>query len=92
MNNVKSGECAGIVERPSDHIGMDETAGIPTAFAPLSGDSDQELQRLENLARDGLEPRHSGIAHEGRAANRQRVCHRAANSEKLECAASSGRS
>jgi hypothetical protein len=42
-------------------IGMDETAGIPTALAPLSGDSDQELQRLENLARDGLEPRIAGL-------------------------------
>jgi Putative DNA-binding domain len=42
-------------------IGMNETAGIPTALAPLSGDSDQELQRLENLARDGLEPRIAGL-------------------------------
>jgi predicted HTH transcriptional regulator len=42
-------------------IGMDETAGIPTGFTPLSGDSDQELQRLENLARDGLEPRIAGL-------------------------------
>jgi Schlafen, AlbA_2 len=42
-------------------LGMDEAAGIPTALAPLSGDSDQELQRLENLARDGLEPRIVGL-------------------------------
>jgi hypothetical protein len=42
-------------------IGMDEAAGIPTALAPLSGDRDQELQRLENLARDGLEPRIAGL-------------------------------
>jgi len=42
-------------------IGMDEMAGIPTALAPLSGNSDQELQRLENLARDGLEPRVAGL-------------------------------
>ena len=42
-------------------IGMDETAGIPTALAPLSGDPDQELLRLENLARDGLEPRIAGL-------------------------------
>lgn len=42
-------------------IGMDENAGIPTAFAPLTSDPDQELQRLENLARDGLEPRIVGL-------------------------------
>jgi Schlafen, AlbA_2 len=43
-------------------IGMDEGSGIPTAIAPLTGlDSDQELQRLENLARDGLEPRVVGL-------------------------------
>jgi Putative DNA-binding domain len=43
-------------------IGMDEAAGIPTAITPLIGiDSDQELQRLENMARDGLEPRVAGL-------------------------------
>lgn len=42
-------------------IGMDETAGIPTALTPLSGDSDQDLQRLESLARDGIEPRVIGL-------------------------------
>jgi hypothetical protein len=40
---------------------MDEAGGIPTALAPLSGDSDEDLQRLENLARDGLEPRIVGL-------------------------------
>ncbi len=39
-------------------IGIDETSGVPTSIAPLTGmDPDQELQRLENMARDGLEPR-----------------------------------
>jgi hypothetical protein len=42
-------------------IGLDEAAGIPTGIAPLSGDADQDLQRLENLARDGIEPRISGL-------------------------------
>jgi hypothetical protein len=42
-------------------IGIDETSGIPTALAPLNGDADQDLQRLENLVRDGLEPRIFGI-------------------------------
>jgi hypothetical protein len=42
-------------------IGMDEIGGIPTALTPLTGDPDQELQRLENLARDGLEPRVAGL-------------------------------
>jgi len=42
-------------------IGLDETAGIPSAIIALNGDSDQDLQRLENLARDGIEPRISGL-------------------------------
>jgi Putative DNA-binding domain len=43
-------------------IGMAESSGLPTAIAPLSGvDPDQELQRLESLARDGIEPRIVGI-------------------------------
>jgi len=42
-------------------IGMDAVAGIPTALAPLSVDPDHELQRLENLARDGIEPRVIGL-------------------------------
>src|SRR5216683_5953598 len=42
-------------------IGVDETGGIPTEIRPLNGDPDQDLQRLENLARDGLEPRISGL-------------------------------
>jgi hypothetical protein len=42
-------------------IGMDEDGGIPTALAPLTVDADQERQRLENLARDGLEPRVVGL-------------------------------
>lgn len=42
-------------------VGVDEVSGIPTGIVPLTGDSDRDLQRLENLARDGLEPRISGI-------------------------------
>lgn len=42
-------------------IGIDEVAGVPTSLSPLTGDPDQELQRLENLARDGIEPRIAGL-------------------------------
>jgi Schlafen, AlbA_2 len=42
-------------------IGMDESAGVPTAIAALTSDPDQELARLENLARDGIEPRLVGL-------------------------------
>ncbi len=43
-------------------IGVDEVAGVPTALTPISSiDPDKELQRLENLARDGLEPRILGL-------------------------------
>jgi hypothetical protein len=42
-------------------IGMDENAGVPTGVIPIQGDPDQELQRLENLARDGIEPRLAGL-------------------------------
>jgi Schlafen, AlbA_2 len=43
-------------------IGMNEVSGLPTGLAPLSvADPDRELQRLENLARDGLEPRIVGL-------------------------------
>lgn len=42
-------------------VGVDETAGIPTGITALSGDPDHDLQRLENLARDGIEPRISGL-------------------------------
>src|SRR5258706_795395 len=41
--------------------GVEEAAGIPTRITPLQGDSDQDLQRLENLSRDGIEPRISGL-------------------------------
>ena len=42
-------------------IGVDEAASIPTSISALHGDPDQDLQRLENLARDGIEPRISGL-------------------------------
>ena len=38
-------------------IGMEETGGAASSLAPLSQiDPDKELQRLESLAPDGLEP------------------------------------
>ena len=42
-------------------VGMDETGGIPTAIKALTGNADHELQRLESIARDGLEPRIAGL-------------------------------
>lgn len=43
-------------------IGMQEAAGGAYALTPLMDiDPDRELQRLENLVRDGLEPRVVGI-------------------------------
>lgn len=43
-------------------IGMDEAGGVPTKITALTTtDPDEELQRLENLARDGIEPRIAGL-------------------------------
>jgi predicted HTH transcriptional regulator len=42
-------------------IGVDETDGVPTCISALYGSSEQELERLENLARDGIEPRIAGL-------------------------------
>jgi hypothetical protein len=43
-------------------VGRDEAGGVAAAIAPIIGlDADQEVQRLENLMRDGIEPRVSGI-------------------------------
>jgi len=42
-------------------IGVDEAAGIPTAINAIREDPDHDLQRLESLARDGIEPRISGL-------------------------------
>ena len=41
-------------------IGIKASAGVPTAFAPLTIDLDQEILRLEQIARSNLQPR---IAH-----------------------------
>ena len=38
-------------------IGMAANKGVPTAFAPLSIDADQEILRLEQIARSNLQPR-----------------------------------
>jgi hypothetical protein len=43
-------------------IGIEEKGGVATKLAALSGvDPDKELQRLESLVRDGIEPRIVGI-------------------------------
>ncbi|MBF8277764.1 MAG: ATP-binding protein [Candidatus Brocadiaceae bacterium] len=43
-------------------IGMDENGGIPTEITGLHRiNADTEIQRLENLVRDGLEPRITGL-------------------------------
>ena len=42
-------------------IGVDEVTGIPTAINAIRDDPDHDLQRLENLARDGIEPHISGL-------------------------------
>ncbi|MGO7306892.1 helix-turn-helix domain-containing protein [Rhizobium ruizarguesonis] len=38
-------------------IGVSETDGLPQSISPLVGDSDKEVQRLEQIAITGLEPR-----------------------------------
>lgn len=42
-------------------IGVEENEGVPTKPCPLSINPDEQLQRLENLARDGIEPRIVGL-------------------------------
>src|SRR5687768_7608566 len=43
-------------------IGVHEIGGVATEIRPLlQSDADKEIQRLENLARDGLEPRIVGV-------------------------------
>ena len=43
-------------------VGMDENKGIPTEITGLHGiNTDTEIQRLENLVRDGIEPRITGL-------------------------------
>jgi hypothetical protein len=38
-------------------IGVDAANGVPTALVPFTGDADQEILRLDSMARTGLEPR-----------------------------------
>src|SRR6266699_2250003 len=38
-------------------IGMEEAAGLPINLVGVEGDLDKEIQRLENLLRDCIEPR-----------------------------------
>lgn len=42
-------------------LGLDESGGVASAITPIRGDADQELLRLESLARDGVEPRINGL-------------------------------
>jgi predicted HTH transcriptional regulator len=42
-------------------IGLDEVGGVPTAITSIVKNGDLELQRLESLARDALEPRILGV-------------------------------
>ena len=43
-------------------IGMAENAGVPSEITPFTGNADQERLRLEEMARDGVEPRIIGLA------------------------------
>jgi hypothetical protein len=42
-------------------IGIADKKGIPQALAPLTGNADDEILRLEQLARSGLQPRISNL-------------------------------
>jgi hypothetical protein len=43
-------------------LGMAETGGVASEITPINvGDADKELQRMESMARDGIEPRIVGI-------------------------------
>ena len=42
-------------------IGIEEAQGVAIAVVPIVGDSDATLQRLEQIARTGIEPRIVGI-------------------------------
>ena len=42
-------------------IGMDEKEGIASSLKPISGNIDDELQRLENITRTGIEPIIAGL-------------------------------
>ena len=42
-------------------IGIDEAQGTASNVAPITGDSDAILQRLEQIARTGIEPRVVGL-------------------------------
>src|SRR5579871_5107315 len=42
-------------------IGISAKKGIPQAVSPLTGNADDEILRLEQLARSGLQPRISNL-------------------------------
>lgn len=41
--------------------GKENKKGVPTEITPINGDADGERLRLESMARDGIEPRISGL-------------------------------
>src|SRR4051812_13588596 len=43
-------------------IGMAASKGVPTSFVPYAADADAEQQRLEQMARNGLEPSIANLA------------------------------
>ncbi len=43
-------------------IGMAENAGVPSEITPFTDDADKERLRLEEMARNGVEPRIIGLA------------------------------
>ena len=42
-------------------VGVEEAEGVATGISPIIGNSDEALQRLEQMARTGIEPRIVGI-------------------------------
>jgi len=42
-------------------IGIEESEGRPQAFLPFTGNADEELRRLQQMARDGIQPRISNL-------------------------------
>jgi len=42
-------------------FGIEASKGIPSRFAPIAGDIDQEILRLEQIARANLQPRLLGL-------------------------------
>ena len=66
-------------------IGMEESEGVASQIAPICGiDVDAEIARLENLLRDGLEPRVLGIRNPRGSLVPDRLSNRGPDSAELE--------